>query len=118
MKDQSDWMLHPDCVPGDLCSIGSHECRPVCLSADTSPADVLYVSWRPDPNAIDVDAFSLDWTKCQGYANPPWNLIISRVVAQVWGVIIILLVVLVVVRSALMILAYFRHLFIQHLGTS
>ena len=28
------------CIPGDLCSNGSHECRPVCLSADTSPADV------------------------------------------------------------------------------
>ena len=49
---------------------------PICLSS-VSPAQT-YVSWRPDPGAMALDAFTLDWTKVRGYANPPWNLI-SRV---------------------------------------
>ena len=30
-----------------------------------------YVSWRPDLEAMAIDAFILNW---HGYANPPWNL--------------------------------------------
>ena len=41
-----------------------------------------YASWRPDPEAMAVDAFTLDWTQFKGYANPPWNLV-GRVLAQV-----------------------------------
>ena len=41
-----------------------------------------YMSWRPDPTAMATDAFTLDWTKFQGYANPPWNMV-GRVLTQV-----------------------------------
>ncbi len=41
-----------------------------------------YVSWRPDPGAMAIDAFNMNWTKFQGYANPPWNLV-GRVLTQV-----------------------------------
>ena len=40
-----------------------------------------YASWRPDPEEIACDAFSLDWAQMRGYANPPWNLI-GRVLSQ------------------------------------
>ena len=34
-----------------------------------------YVSYKPDPNAYAVDAFSLDWSKLQFYAFPPFSCI-------------------------------------------
>ena len=33
-----------------------------------------FVSWRPDPDAVAVDAFSLDWAKFEFYAFPPFCL--------------------------------------------
>ena len=41
-----------------------------------------YVSWRPDPQALETDAFSMNWKGLKAYANPPWHLI-SRVLCQV-----------------------------------
>ena len=35
----------------------------------------IIVSWRPDSEVMATNAFTLDWTQFQGYANPPWNLI-------------------------------------------
>ena len=37
-----------------------------------------YVSWRPDPDAMAVDAFTLDWSKCRAFCFPSFSLI-SRV---------------------------------------
>ena len=34
-----------------------------------------YVSWIPDPNAVGVDAFTLDWGIQYNYAFPPFSLI-------------------------------------------
>ena len=34
-----------------------------------------YVPYKPDPNAYAVDAFSLDWSKLQFYAFPPFSCI-------------------------------------------
>ena len=34
-----------------------------------------YVSYRPDPNAYAVEAFSLDWNKLQFYSSPPFSCI-------------------------------------------
>ena len=34
-----------------------------------------YVSWIPDPNAVRVDAFTLDWGTQYNYAFPPFSLI-------------------------------------------
>ena len=44
-----------------------------------------HASWRPHPEEIACDAFSLDWAQMRGYANLPWNLIhmyIGRVLSQ------------------------------------
>ena len=35
-----------------------------------------YVSWRPDPGAQFVDAFSFSWSQEQFYAFPPFSLIL------------------------------------------
>jgi hypothetical protein len=34
-----------------------------------------YVSWRPDPEAVHVDAFTMCWTDITFYAFPPFSLI-------------------------------------------
>ena len=34
-----------------------------------------YVSWQPDPKAVAVDAFSLNWATQSFYAFPPFNLL-------------------------------------------
>ena len=37
-----------------------------------------YVSWRPDPDAMDVDAFTLNWSNFRVFCFPRFSLI-SRV---------------------------------------
>ena len=34
-----------------------------------------YISWRPDPQAFQSDAFSVNWKHLKGYAFPPFSLI-------------------------------------------
>ena len=34
-----------------------------------------FCSWRSEPGAMFVDAFTLDWSKCSFYAFPPFSLI-------------------------------------------
>lgn len=36
-----------------------------------------YVSWKRDPSAFDIDAFTLDWKKYIFYAFPPFSLILK-----------------------------------------
>ena len=35
-----------------------------------------FYSWRPDPLAEAMDAFTWDWSQFQVYVNPPWCLIL------------------------------------------
>ncbi|KAI8431183.1 hypothetical protein MSG28_001221 [Choristoneura fumiferana] len=37
----------------------------------------LYVSWKRDPEAFDIDAFTLRWTDLYFYAFPPFSLIMK-----------------------------------------
>ena len=79
MKDRSDWKLCP-AVFQEIC----HRFGPleVDLFASRLSAQLpQYASWRPDPAAMTTDAFMMDWSQIQGYANPPWNLV-GRVLAQ------------------------------------
>ena len=39
----------------------------------------LYASWKPDPFAKFVDAFSADWRNLTFYAFPPFNMVIKCV---------------------------------------
>lgn len=36
-----------------------------------------YISWKRDPGAFNVDAFTLDWNKYLFYAFPPFSLILK-----------------------------------------
>lgn len=62
-----------------------HVFRQICDLYDMPTVDMFasrlnhqvatYVSWKPDPGAIAVDALSITWTEHYFYAFPPFNLI-------------------------------------------
>ena len=64
--DPNDWKIHLNLI------------KPFLLDRDTDLFAMRlthqlprYVSWRPDPQAIAADAFSLNWATLKGYAFPP-----------------------------------------------
>ena len=80
MKDRSDWMLCPEIFRSIQAQLGPLE---IDLFASRLTKQLpTYVSWRPDPEALETDAFSMNWNGLKAYANPPWNMI-SRVLGQV-----------------------------------
>ena len=80
MKDRSDWMLNPSIFHS---IVGTFPYLEVDLFATRLTSQLpRFFSWRPDPLAEATDAFLQDWSRIQGYANPPWNLV-GRVLAKV-----------------------------------
>ena len=68
--DSSDWKLQPEIIQ---CFLKNRE---IDLFATRLTNQLKsYVSWRPDPQAVATDAFSIDWSQLKGYAFPPFNLI-------------------------------------------
>ncbi|XP_065185980.1 uncharacterized protein LOC135816808 [Sycon ciliatum] len=80
--DASDWMLNRS-VFQDLQIMWPSTCD---LFASRMNSQLpTYVSWRPDPYAHRLNAFSLDWSCLQAYAFPPICLIgkcLARIVLQ------------------------------------
>jgi len=71
--DSSDWKLNPSLFQCLLQAWGPLE---IDLFASRLTYQLeQYVSWRPDPQALFTDAFSLDWNKYRAYAFPPFALI-------------------------------------------
>ena len=42
----------------------------------------IYISWRPDPHACDIDAFSISWAQGFLYAFPPFSQV-GRVLQKI-----------------------------------
>jgi hypothetical protein len=42
-----------------------------------------YVSYRPDPNAVAIDAFTIQWTELKFYAFPPFS-VVSKVLSKIY----------------------------------
>lgn len=71
--DNKEWMLRPDLFQL-LTKIWGEPS--IDLFASRLNAQVpCYASWRPDPDAAYVDAFSISWKKQFFYAFPPFSLI-------------------------------------------
>ena len=72
-NDGSEWMLNP----AKFQEIASHYGTPeIDLFASRLNKQVeRYVAWQPDPEAENVDAFTLDWGPLDFYAFPPFCLI-------------------------------------------
>ena len=79
-RDRSDWMLAPQVFQRINNALGPLE---VDLFASRLTYQLpQFFSWRPDPQAVAVDAFQQDWSQLRGYANPPWCLV-GRVLSKV-----------------------------------
>ena len=90
MKDRCDWMLNPQVFQQIQLQMGPLQID-LFASRLTKQLPSFY-SWRPDPEAMATDAFSQDWARTRGFANPPWCLIahcLSQVKRQVARVVII-----------------------------
>ena len=70
MIDHNEWQLSPTIIQPLIkgCQIDLFVSR---LTRQLKS----YVSWRPDPGAIHVDAFTMDWRNLRAYAFPPFTLI-------------------------------------------
>ena len=80
MMDRADWKLHPKLFQEINQKWGPLEVDLFASRLSTQlPHDF---SWRPDPLAEATDAFTQQWEKFRGYANPPWCLV-GRVLSQV-----------------------------------
>ena len=71
--DSSDWQLLPSIFDGINDLLGPFN---LDLFANRTNAQLPdYYSWKPDPYAKTVDAFTVSWSQDQPYLFPPFNLI-------------------------------------------
>ena len=70
MKDHNDWKIDSTVIQPLI-----KECQIDLFASRLTRQLNKYVSWRPDPGAIHVDAFTMNWTNLIVYAFPPFNLI-------------------------------------------
>ena len=72
-NDRTEWMLDPSLYKLITLKLGNPT---IDLFAFRLNKQCLpYVSWRPDPEALFIDAFSVDWSKFYFYAFAPFILI-------------------------------------------
>ena len=71
--DSSDWQLLPSVFQSLNSQLGSFSVD--LFSSRTNAQLPRYYSWKSDPAAIAVDAFSVPWAPEQPYLFPPFNLI-------------------------------------------
>ncbi len=74
----TEWMLNPQCLAQALCSI------PFSPSIDLFASHInkqfeVYVSYRPDPYAKHIDAFTISWSNEQFYCFPPFSCILKAI---------------------------------------
>lgn len=72
-NDRTEWMLDPG-VYGSIVSIFGTPTIDLFASRLNKQCPV-YASWRPDPDATIVDAFSANWENYFFYAFPPFSMI-------------------------------------------
>ena len=72
-NDNIEWMLNRDIFSEIVQRFGKPDIDLFASRINTQLP--VYVSWKPDPSAWAIDAFSLDWGNLNFYAFPPFNLI-------------------------------------------
>ena len=68
-------------------SLSQDKFTEICQSLGEPPIDLFasrlnfnvepFCSWKPDPEAIYIDSFSIEWNEFYGYAFPPFALILA-----------------------------------------
>lgn len=72
-NDRTEWMLDPQVFKGITQKFGNPEID--LFASRLNKQCAKYASWRPDPEALFVDAFSVKWNNLFFYAFPPFSLI-------------------------------------------
>ena len=79
-QDSSDWKLNPQMFAAINKLWGPFEID--LFASHLTKQLPKFVSWKPDPEALGTDAFTVDWNKWKGYAFPPFSMI-GRCLRQV-----------------------------------
>ena len=74
-NDRTEWELHGDTFEA-LCERFGRPDIDLFASRLNNKLE-SYVSWKPDPYARYIDAFTVDWTPTYNYLFPPFRLISS-----------------------------------------
>ena len=72
-QDQTEWKLNGTVFREICATMGTPDIDLFASRLNTQMP--IFVSWRPDPDAYAVDAFSLNWAEFSFYAFPPFCLI-------------------------------------------
>ena len=72
-NDRTEWMLDPQVFKGITQKFGNPEIY--LFASRLNKQCAKYASWRPDPEALFVDAFWVKWNNLFFYAFPPFSLI-------------------------------------------
>ena len=78
-KDNTEWKLHTK-IFENICEV-FHLPTIDLFASDANKQTSQYVSWKLDPSAWAVDAFTIPWANLNFYAFPPFS-IISRVLTK------------------------------------
>ena len=73
IQSSAEWQLHKGTFQQIMAMFG--KCAVDLFATRLNAQLELFVSWRPDPNAIGTDALQLQWNKWIAYAFPPFCLI-------------------------------------------
>lgn len=79
-KSNTEWMLNPEIFHAISSLWGNFDID--LFASRTNKQLAPFVSWRPDPDALFIDAFSFNWHKYIFYAFPPFSLI-ARVLQKI-----------------------------------
>ena len=71
--DSSEWKLAPAVFHSIMEQLG--DCQIDLFASRLTAQMGKYMSWRPDPGAVAVDALAQPWNHIRGYAFPPFALI-------------------------------------------
>ena len=79
-NDATEWMLNTNVFKEITLSLGQPS---IDLFASRSNRQIeRYVAWKPEPEAVAIDAFSIPWTNEFNYIFPPFS-VLDRTVAKI-----------------------------------
>ena len=79
-NERTEWQLNPDVFSQIRDLWVNPEIDLFATRVNTQLA--IFASWKPDPEATHIDAFTIDWSRYKFYCFPPFSLI-SRCLRKV-----------------------------------
>ena len=72
---ETEWMLDPHVFHRVTTCFSQFPVHVDLFATRTNRQLEKYVAWRPDPDAWEIDAFSVNWSELRAYVFPPFSLI-------------------------------------------